>query len=111
MFDLSVPFRIIPYMSTARVEQNYKVTITIPKAARKALGLKIGDEVETVTHKDGVTLRRKKIKADTATPAERRAILRGRKAYERGETVTLTEVLHELDAPSHQPRSPTPTDW
>ena len=94
-------------MSTARVEQNYKVTVTIPKAVRKALGLKIGDEVETVTHKDGVTLRRKKIKVDTATPAERRAILRGRKAYERGETVTLTKVLHELDAPSHQPRRKT----
>ena len=80
-------------MSTAKVEANYKVTITIPKAARKALGLKVGDEVETVTRKDGVTLRRKTIKTGTATPAERRAILRGLAEYERGETSTFEEVL------------------
>ncbi len=47
----------------SKVEQQYKVTI--PKSAREALGVQVGDIVEMTMSKDSITVRRK------ATPRAR----------------------------------------
>jgi predicted transcriptional regulator len=39
-----------------------------------------------------------------ATPAEEKAILRGRAEFARGETVTLTEILNDLETRNHKKR-------
>lgn len=101
------------HMAKVKIQPHYRVTITIPKKTRDALGLKIGDEVETETRQNGVLFRRKEssrmgrqqkhtIKTDTATPAEKRAIQQGRAAHKRGESITLDEYLHDLESDSHK---------
>lgn len=77
-------------MPTVRIEPHYKVTI--PKEAREALRLEVGEEVETITRKDSITLRRRKpLRTYTPTKQELHAIEEGRVAFRRGEYYTLEE--------------------
>ena len=79
-------------MPTVRIEPDYKVTI--PKAARASLGLKVGEEVETLTSKDSITFR--KAKTYTPTPRELAAIRKGRAEIRKGNYYTLDEFEHWL---------------
>ena len=77
-------------MPIVRIEPHYK--LTIPKEARDALHLEVGEEVETITTKDSITFRRKKTPSPyTPTKRELRAIEEGRAAFRRGEYYTLEE--------------------
>ena len=42
--------------------------------------------------------------AETPTKAELQAIRRGRAAFERGEHVSLTELIYDLESPNHKAR-------
>lgn len=46
-------------MALTKIRDNFQVTI--PKAARAAVGLKIGDVVEAVPHRQGVLLKAKTV--------------------------------------------------
>ncbi len=46
-------------MALTKIRENFQVTI--PKAARTAAGLKVGDVVEAVPHRQGVLLKAKAI--------------------------------------------------
>jgi AbrB family looped-hinge helix DNA binding protein len=82
-------------MPTTRIEPNYKVTI--PKEARDSLGLEVGEEVETITHKDSITFRRvKTVRSYTPTKRELAAIEKGRAEIRRGEYYTLDELRASL---------------
>jgi len=91
-------------MPTVRIEPNYKVTI--PKAARAFLGLKIGEEVETMTSKDSITFRKAKTaRSYTPTPRELAAIRKGREEIRRGEYLSIDEFFKHLDVDSQHPPS------
>ena len=91
-------------MPTVRIEPDYKVTI--PKAARVSLGLKVGEEVETLTDKDSITFR--KAKTYTPTPRELTAIRKGREEIKKGNSYTLDELRASLERPHRPPRAKTP---
>ncbi len=46
-------------MALTKIRQNFQVTI--PKAARTAVGFKIGDVVEAIPHRQGVLLKAKAV--------------------------------------------------
>ena len=88
-------------MPTVRIEPDYKVTI--PKAARAALDLKVGEEVETMTSKDSITFR--KAKTYTPTPRELAAIRKGRGEIRRGEYLSVDEFFQHLNVDSQHPKA------
>ncbi|MBI3798799.1 MAG: AbrB/MazE/SpoVT family DNA-binding domain-containing protein [Deltaproteobacteria bacterium] len=96
-------------MPSVRIEPNYKVTI--PKDARASLGLKVGEEVETLTSKDSITFR--KAKTYTPTPRELAAIRKGREEIKKGNFYTLDEFETWLLGSNRQKarakKSPAPT--
>ena len=76
--------------AVARFTGNHQ--LSIPKAVREAVGLTLGDFVELTAERGTIVIRPKEltdksIPAATATPAELRAIKRGRAEVARGEAL------------------------
>lgn len=91
------------YMSSVKIEPNYKVSI--PKEARDVFRLEVGDEVETITRKDSITFRKKKeTSVYTPTKRELHSIKKGRADYAKGNYITLEQLFHELDNPPRRTR-------
>jgi metal-responsive CopG/Arc/MetJ family transcriptional regulator len=49
----------------------------------------------------------RRMREDVATPAEVRAIRRGRTAHARGDYVTLDQLLHDMGSPRRRTRTKT----
>lgn len=86
-------------MPTVTIEPNYKVTI--PKEARGTFGFHVGEQVQITP----ATQPQKPLKEGTATPQEMSAIKRGRKAYTRGEYLSLTDYIRGLENPTYKTRA------
>jgi metal-responsive CopG/Arc/MetJ family transcriptional regulator len=84
-----------------------------------SLSPELARTVERVAHFEGRTksalfrealrtyLASRRIREDVATPAEVRAIRRGRAAYARRDYVTLDQLLHDLGSPRRRTRPKT----
>jgi hypothetical protein len=73
------------------------------------LGLKVGEEVETITHKDSITFRRAKpTNSYTPTKRELAAIEKGRAEIKKGNYYTLDELRTSLAGNHRPPRTKTP---
>ncbi len=76
--------------AVARFTGNHQVSI--PKAVREAVGLPLSDFVELTAERGTIVMRPKELKdkaipAVSATPAERRAIKRGRAEVASGDAI------------------------
>lgn len=103
-------------MRTQLTRITTKYQVTIPKPARDAVGLLVGDFVETTVTREGLLLRpkvvmdkttAKKVKVSRPTPAEIKALERARKEHARGEYVTLDQLVHDLGASHRKVRTKT----
>lgn len=86
-----------------------KYQVTIPKEAREALRIKVGDLVEAAVQKQTIVLRPKvvldraflervrSLPVCTPTRRELREIAKGREAMHRGDFYTLDEFFRALD--------------
>ena len=92
----------------ARFTGNHQVSI--PKPVREAIGLALGDFVELTAKRGTIVIRPKQltdkpIPKATATPAELRAIKRGRTEAAAGETIPYEQYRAERAARlERQPR-------
>ena len=89
----------------ARLTGNHQVSI--PKPVREAVGLALGDFVELTAERGTIVMRPKQltnkpIPKGTATPAERRAIKRGRAEAAADETIPYEQ--YQADRPARLER-------
>ena len=86
-----------------------KLGLTVPAATLREAGTRPGDLIEFAASRGAVTIRHASGErlsgAYTPTKAEAAAIRKGRAAIERGEFVTLGELLHDLDHPRRKTRA------
>ena len=92
LYFSTLPWYHVYTMATVKIEPNYKVSI--PKEARDAFDLHIGEELE-------VTFRRMN-KTYTPTASERRAIEKGREEIKKGNYYTLDEFRTYLAGDTHK---------
>ena len=86
--------------TTVKIEPNYKVTI--PKDARDAFDLHVGEEVEITFASQ------KHVKEGIADPQEIRAIEKGRNAYARDKYISLTDYVRGVETSTHKTRTKRP---
>lgn len=73
--------------------------LVVPESVQRQAGIKAGDRVEFKVSARTITITATRQRTYTPTKAEAAAIRKGRASIQRGEFVTLDELLHDLDHP------------
>jgi AbrB family looped-hinge helix DNA binding protein len=99
--------RAAEHASISRVGKRRQVVI--PQRVCQALDLREGDFVEVQSVRGAVLIKPKKLvdADDVLTPEEQAVVRKGEDQLRRGESVSLTEVHHELDRQSLKRRRKT----
>jgi Arc/MetJ-type ribon-helix-helix transcriptional regulator len=96
-------------MRTTTKNKTTRVTISLPAAMVKQADRQGRIEMRNRSEMMREALRYylTRIPTDTATPAELRAFRRGKAEIARGDFVTLTNLVHDMDRHPHQDRPKT----
>jgi bifunctional DNA-binding transcriptional regulator/antitoxin component of YhaV-PrlF toxin-antitoxin module len=79
-----------------------RTELVVPSYLQRRAGIKAGDHVEFEVSPGSITIRAVSEPTYKPTKAELAAIRKGEAAIARGEYVSLTEFLHDLDRPRRQ---------
>jgi bifunctional DNA-binding transcriptional regulator/antitoxin component of YhaV-PrlF toxin-antitoxin module len=74
-----------------------KSRLVVPPSIQRRAGIKAGDQIEFRASSRTITITAVASPAYKPTKSELAAIRKGETEIKRGESVTLTEILHDLD--------------
>jgi predicted transcriptional regulator len=95
-----------PIMRTTRVI-SLSLTPELARTVERVADLEGRTKSELFREALRTYLASRRIREDVATPAEARAIRRGRAAHARGDYVTLDQLLHDMGSPRRRTRTKT----
>ena len=95
-----------PIMRTTRVI-SLSLSPELARTAERVAQLEGRTKSELFREALRTYLAARRIREDAASPAELRAIHRGRAAHARGDYVTLDRLLHEMGSPRRRARTKT----
>jgi AbrB family looped-hinge helix DNA binding protein len=79
-----------------------KANLIVPESVRRQAGIKAGDRVEFKVSSRTITIKPVEPPTYKPTKAELAAIQNGEAEIARGEFVTLTDFLHDMDSPGRK---------
>jgi bifunctional DNA-binding transcriptional regulator/antitoxin component of YhaV-PrlF toxin-antitoxin module len=74
-----------------------KIGLMVPPSVQRRAGIKSGDRLEFIVSSGTITITPAKPSTYKPTKSEMAAIRNGQAAIARGESVSLTDFLHDLD--------------